>query len=72
MKKKLTYEEAIENLENIVKELEDGNVPLDKALELFEEGARLTSFCSKALETAEQKILSVTEAEAKKEGDCDA
>lgn len=72
MKKKLTYEEAIENLENIVKELEDGNVPLDKALELFEEGARLTSFCSKALETAEQKILSVTEAEAKKDGDCDA
>lgn len=72
MKKKLTYEEAIENLEDIVQELENGNVPLDKALELFEEGARLTSFCSKALDTAEQKIRSVTEAEAEKEGDCDA
>ncbi|MCR5208112.1 MAG: exodeoxyribonuclease VII small subunit [Eubacterium sp.] len=52
----LTYEEAVERLNEIVESLEKNDVPLDKALELFEEGTRLTAFCTKKLNEAKQKI----------------
>lgn len=61
MSDKMTYEEAITKLENIVKQLEDGSLPLDKSLELFEEGARLTTFCTKALNDAELKVKTLWE-----------
>lgn len=62
--KKQTYEESIKTLEDIVAKLENGDVPLDESLKLFEEGTKLAAFCSKALDTAEQKILSLSQAEA--------
>ncbi len=62
--KKQTYEESMKTLEDIVAKLENGDVPLDESLKLFEEGTKLAAFCSKALDTAEQKILSLSQAEA--------
>lgn len=56
MDKTMTYEKAIERLEAIVNELEKGKLTLDESVRLFEEGAELASFCSKALDSAEQKL----------------
>lgn len=50
------FEECMERLEQIVAELEKGDVPLDRALELFEEGTKLSGSCRKELEEAEGKI----------------
>lgn len=56
-----TYEEAMQQLEQIVSRLESGEATLDESLKLFEEGAKLAAFCSKALDTAEQKITTLTQ-----------
>ena len=61
--KKQTYEESMKALEDIVAKLENGDVPLDESLKLFEEGTKLAAFCSKALDPAEQKILTLSQAE---------
>jgi exodeoxyribonuclease VII small subunit len=50
------FEECLERLEKIVGELEKGDVPLDRALELFDEGMKLSGSCRKELEEAEGKI----------------
>ncbi|HBR31189.1 MAG TPA: exodeoxyribonuclease VII small subunit, partial [Clostridiales bacterium] len=52
----LTFEEALAQLEKIVRTLEEGNVPLDKSLALFEEGTRLVRFCNDKIDSAEQKV----------------
>ena len=67
--KKMTYEQAITRLEEIVKLLESGTASLDDSLQLFEEGTRLAAFCSKTLDAAEQKIRTLSEAEADAKGD---
>ncbi len=56
-----TYEEAMQKLEQIVSRLESGETTLDESLKLFEEGAKLAAFCSKALDTAEQKITTLAQ-----------
>lgn len=50
------FEECLERLEKIVGELEKGDVSLDRALELFDEGMKLSGSCRKELEEAEGKI----------------
>ncbi|HBV96849.1 MAG: hypothetical protein JL50_15290 [Peptococcaceae bacterium BICA1-7] len=65
-KKKQTFEEAIKRLEIIVKDLEDGDLPLEKALGLFSEGIELSKFCQSALEEAEQRIMVLTSGEGGK------
>ena len=52
----MTYEQALEKLKTTVEKLEEGSLPLDKSMELFEEGTRLVAFCEKCLNDAEQKI----------------
>ena len=54
--KKPTFEEALARLEVIVARLEHGEVPLEEALGLFEEGTALMKQCSTALDKAEQKV----------------
>jgi len=49
-------EESIRTLEELVEELEGGELPLEKALAEFERGVRLTRSCQKALADAEQRI----------------
>jgi len=53
---KQTYEKALKNLEDIVKEIESGDLPLEQAIRKFEEGIRLSKFCSQLLDETEQKI----------------
>ncbi|WP_054957203.1 exodeoxyribonuclease VII small subunit [Paenibacillus dakarensis] len=52
----LSFEEAMAQLETIVGQLEDGDVPLEKAIDLFQKGMQLSQMCSKKLEQVEQKI----------------
>ncbi|MGA3087756.1 MAG: exodeoxyribonuclease VII small subunit [Terriglobales bacterium] len=52
----MKFEECLERLEKIVKELEKGEVPLEKSLTLFEEGMQLSATCRKQLEDAEGKV----------------
>ncbi|MFP4016318.1 MAG: exodeoxyribonuclease VII small subunit [Halanaerobiales bacterium] len=54
--KELKFEEALEKLEIIVRELEDGGLSLDKSLEVFTEGVKLIKFCNNELDEAEKKI----------------
>jgi exodeoxyribonuclease VII small subunit len=50
------FEECLQRLEKIVDELEKGNVPLEQAVKLFEEGVRLSNSCRQELESAEGKV----------------
>ncbi|HEV7552629.1 MAG TPA: exodeoxyribonuclease VII small subunit, partial [Candidatus Angelobacter sp.] len=50
------FEDCLQRLEQIVDELERGNVPLEQALKLFEEGLKHSSACRKELEEAEGKV----------------
>ena len=50
------FEECLQRLETIVNELEKGDVALDRALELFDEGMKLSGSCRKELEEAEGKV----------------
>ena len=50
------FEDCLARLEQIVNELEKGELPLEKALALFEEGVKLSSSCRKDLDEAEGKI----------------
>ena len=57
MEKELTFEEKLNNLEKIVKELENGDVLLDDAINKFNEAMNLANSCNKTLEEATQLIL---------------
>jgi len=50
------FEQAMARLEAIVGELENGDLPLDESLKIFEEGIRLSRNCLKVLEEAERKV----------------
>lgn len=54
--KALGFEETLGSLESIVAQLESGELPLERALELFEEGVSLTRNCQQQLEDAERKV----------------
>ncbi len=51
-----SFESSLEELERIVRQLEGGDLPLDRSLELFEQGVRLSRECQKRLDEAERKI----------------
>ncbi len=50
------FEDAMKRLEDVVESLESGDLSLKDSLQIFEEGMKLVSFCSKKLEEAEQKV----------------
>ena len=56
VKKDMTFEQAMARLEQIVKALEGGNVPLEDLIKLFDEGTALVKFCSARLDAAEEKV----------------
>ena len=58
----MQYETAVKRLEEIVAALEKGGITLDDSVKLFEEGASLAAFCSKALKEAELKITRLSAA----------
>lgn len=57
----MSFEEALAQLETIVGQLEDGDVPLEKAIDLFQKGMHLSQMCSQKLEQVEQKIEMIVE-----------
>ena len=52
----MKFEDALKKLETTVELLESGDLPLDKALEVFEEGIKMSRICAQKLEEAEQKV----------------
>ncbi len=58
---KQSFEKALKQLEEIVHELEAGDLPLEKAMSRFEDGMRLSRFCSQQLDETERKITLLTQ-----------
>ena len=54
--KKFNLEKSLAELEDLVEDLESGDLPLEKAMKKFEEGIKLTRGCQAALKEAEQKV----------------
>ena len=52
----LSFEDGLQQLEAIVKDMEGGDLPLERALELFERGMKLSEACRKQLEEAETRV----------------
>lgn len=61
----MNFEEAMEKLEEITRDLEEGNLSLEESLEKFEEGMRLVNFCEKKLEEMEKRIKLIVKDEGK-------
>ena len=55
-KKEPKFEEALKRLEQIVEELEGGELPLEESMKQYEEGVHLSKLCAKRLEEAKKKI----------------
>ena len=55
----LSFEEALNELQNLVEELESGNVELEKSISLYEKGTKLKLYCEEKLKVAEAKISKV-------------
>lgn len=62
----MKFEDAIARLEKIVSELEDGELSLDEALKRYEDGVKLSAFCSKKLDVAEKKVKQLVKSEGGK------
>ena len=59
----IKFEKALKRLEEIVEKLEKGDLDLDKSLEIFEEGIKMSRICSQKLKEAEKKIEILTKDE---------
>lgn len=57
----LSFEDAIKELENIVSELETGELTLDMSIEKFKKGVELSNYCNKLLEDAEKTVTILLE-----------
>ena len=55
-RKKLDYEAAVKELEELVERLEQGDISLEESLKLYERGVLLTRDCQESLQAAEQKV----------------
>lgn len=65
----MTFEQALAALENIVQQLERGDVPLDESITLYERGEQLRAACQKRLDAAQERIEKiVTAADGKPSG----
>ena len=56
----MTYEKAVERLEEIVDRLENGNLPLEDMMKLYEEGTVLAAKCAKSLDEAQLRITELS------------
>lgn len=63
MKKQQTFESSLEELEKIVRSLEEGDLSLEQSLKLFEDGVRLSRECQERLDQAERRIEVLLEGE---------
>lgn len=58
-KKKITFESAIEELENIIDELDGGNIPLNTLMDKYKKGMDLLNFCHDEIENAQKNITKI-------------
>ena len=65
---KKTFEKNLAELESVVKALEASDVSLEEMIALFEKGVKLSKDCSEYLESAKQKIITLTEKESEDNG----
>lgn len=65
--KELSFEENLEKLETIVKNLESGEIPLDDAIDSFNEAMKLAKTCDEKLKNAEEKVNSILNKDGKLE-----
>ncbi|TYP93847.1 Exodeoxyribonuclease VII small subunit [Fodinibius salinus] len=61
---RLSFEQALSKLEDVVNKLEDESISLDKSIDLYEKGIELSDFCTQTLENAELRIKKVAEKQA--------
>jgi len=66
MKKEKAFEEALKELEEIVNRLEQGDLPLEEALQLFEQGVKLSRLCHTRLDEAQKRVEILLKDEAGK------
>ena len=57
---KMSFEQAMKELEQVVGQLERGDVELEKSIELYERGAKLKDRCAATLKAAEEKVAKIT------------
>lgn len=57
---KMSFEQAMNELEEVVSQLESGEVPLEDSIKLYEKGAALKEHCQKKLAEAEEKVAKIT------------
>ena len=57
---KMSFEQAMAELEQVVNRLDSGDVPLDESIKLYERGATLKAHCEKKLREAEEKVEAIT------------
>lgn len=55
----LSFEEAMEKLEEIVEKLETGDIPLEKAIEYYQEGMKLSKICSEKINNVREKMVKI-------------
>lgn len=68
MQEKLTFEEAMKNLEGIVERLEEGDVPLEEAISIYRQGMELSKLCHDKLKDVEEQLTQIITEDGKKEG----
>ncbi len=56
----MSFEEAMAALENVVGQLERGEVPLEQSIALYERGSKLRAYCDTKLKEAEEKVAAIT------------
>lgn len=63
----LSFEQAMEQLEDIVKKLEEGNVPLEEAISIYKKGMELSKLCHDKLQNAEEQLAKIMTEDGEKE-----
>ncbi|WP_079509688.1 exodeoxyribonuclease VII small subunit [Mesobacillus jeotgali] len=57
--KKMSFEQAMDQLENIVEKLEEGDVPLEEAISFYKEGMELSKLCHDKLKNVEEQLAQI-------------
>nr|WP_269433277.1 exodeoxyribonuclease VII small subunit [Gracilibacillus massiliensis] len=65
--RELSFEEALEQLESIVNKMEEGEVPLEKAMEYYAEGSKLSKICHEKLTKADKQMKEILKDDNKRE-----
>jgi exodeoxyribonuclease VII small subunit len=64
---KVTFEEAMQQLEDIVEQLEEGDVPLEEAISIYKKGMELSKLCHDKLRNVEEQLTEILTENGKKE-----